>query len=310
MTTLVLIAGLVAIFGGIALVVMSVGVLTTERSGVTRSLAAVEALGAIPGSTREQLDPPFSQRVLLPAFHRLTALARRFTPQERIERLSRRMEFAGMPREWTVDRILAAKALGVFALGGFLALFLLMQGRPAQALILGAGGALLGWYLPEILLKNKAQKRSQQIQRSLPDVLDLLTISVEAGMGFDAALGNVARNSDGPLAEEFFRVLHEMQLGTGRMDTLRALADRTDVEDLRLFVSAMVQADAFGIPIANVLRTQAREMRIKRGQRAEEKAMKVPVKMMIPLILCIMPTLLVVIIGPGVVSIYENFVNR
>ncbi len=310
MTAFVLIIGLLAVFAGLAMVVMSVGVLTTERSGVTRSLAAVEALGVLPDSTREQLEPPFAQRVLVPALDRFTAFARRFTPQDRIERLSRRMELAGMPRQWTIDRVLAAKTLGIFAIGGLTLLYLLWLGRPGLALILGTIGAVFGWYLPEILLLNKAQKRSKEILNSLADTLDLLTISVEAGMGFDAALGNVARNSTGPLAEEFYRVLHEMQLGTGRMEAMRALADRTDVADLRMFVNAMVQADAFGIPIANVLRAQAREMRIKRAQRAEEKAMKVPVKMMFPLILFIMPVLFVIVIGPGAVNIMDNLINQ
>jgi tight adherence protein C len=145
--------------------------------------------------------------------------------------------------------------------------------------------------------------RTEQIRLELPDALDLLTISVEAGLAFDAALAQVARNSDGPLAAELFRVLKEMQIGTGRLDALRALAGRTDVEELRIFVGAMVQADSFGIPIASVLRVQSKEMRVKRSQRAEEKAQQVPVKILFPLIFCIMPALFVVVLGPAALKI-------
>jgi len=157
------------------------------------------------------------------------------------------------------------------------------------------------------VLYQAAYNRSDRIRRELPDALDLLSISVEAGLGFDAALSQVARNTQGPLADEFFRVLQEMQIGTGRSDAMRALGERTNVTELRGFVTAMVQADAFGIPIANVLRVQAREMRIKRSQRAEELAQKVPVKILFPLIFCILPALFIVILGPAAITIIDAF---
>jgi tight adherence protein C len=145
------------------------------------------------------------------------------------------------------------------------------------------------------------------MRRELPDALDLLSITVEAGLAFDAALSQVARNTTGPLADEFFRVLQEMQIGLGRTEALRALGDRANLPELRGFVTAMVQADAFGVPIANVLKVQARELRIKRSQRAEEQAQKVPVKILFPLIFCILPTLFVIVIGPAAISIIRNF---
>jgi tight adherence protein C len=144
------------------------------------------------------------------------------------------------------------------------------------------------------------------MRRELPDALDLLTISVESGLSFDGGLAQVARNAEGPLAGEFFRVLQEMQIGVGRTAAIRAMGERTDLTDLKQFAAAMVQADAFGIPIANVLRVQAREMRIKRSQRAEEQAQKVPVKILFPLIFCIFPMLMVVILGPSVVTIAKT----
>jgi tight adherence protein C len=136
--------------------------------------------------------------------------------------------------------------------------------------------------------------------------MDLLTISVEAGLGFDAALSQVARNTTGPLAEEFFRVLQEMQIGMGRLEALRALGERNNLGDLRSFVTAMVQADAFGIPIANVLRVQSAEMRVKRRQRAEETAQKIPVKILFPLIFFMLPALFIVVAGPGVIQIIDT----
>jgi tight adherence protein C len=169
------------------------------------------------------------------------------------------------------------------------------------------GLALLGWWTPDLTLYQVGYNRTEQIRRELPDSLDLLTISVEAGLGFDAALSQVARNTEGPLAEEFFRVLQEMQIGVGRADAMRALGERTDVPELRAFVTAMVQADSFGIPIANVLRVQSKELRVKRSQLVEEKAQKVPVKILFPLIFCILPVLFIVIIGPAAITIFEAF---
>jgi tight adherence protein C len=183
----------------------------------------------------------------------------------------------------------------------------LLLGSVLWALILGVGLAALGFFAPNIALYQAAYNRSDRILKDLPDALDLLVISVESGLGFDAALSQVARNTTGPLAEEFFRVLQEMQLGTGRPDAMRALIDRTDVSDLRGFITSMIQADTFGIPVAQVLRVQAREMRIRRTQRIEEAAQKVPVKILFPLIFCILPALFIVILGPAVISIIESF---
>jgi tight adherence protein C len=146
--------------------------------------------------------------------------------------------------------------------------------------------------------------------RSLSDAIDLLTISVESGLAFDAGLAQVARNTDGPLAAEFFRVLQEMQIGTGRLDAMRGMAERTNVPELKTLVGAMIQADAFGIPIANVLRVQSKEIRLKRSQRAEAAAQKVPVTILFPLIFCILPTLFIVILGPVAITLMQSGFGR
>lgn len=307
MQTWILYAGLLAVFVGLVGVVAAAGLGGGERAGVARSLAAVEAIKAAPDPMRQELDRPFSQRVISPFFARLTALGRRFTPNDQTARLRRKLDLAGNPPGWDSDRILAFKMLGLLV-GALLGVVLpLLAGNLLWAIVLGIGLAVLGLYLPNIILYQIAYERSEKIRRELPDALDLLVISVESGLGFDAALAQVARNTTGPLAEEFFRVLQEMQLGTGRANAMRALADRTDVDDLRTFVGAMVQADAFGIPVANVLRIQAREMRIRRTQRAEEAAQKVPVKILFPLIFCILPALFIVILGPAVIQILKAF---
>ena len=308
MNSWILYAGLAAVFLGIVGAVASLA-FTDDTGGVARSLAAVAAIKAAPDPLRKEFDRPFGERVVSPFFQRLTALGRRFTPKDQSARLRRRLDLAGNPPGWDTDRILAFKMLG-FLIGGVVGVLVpLLFGNVLAAIVFGIGGAIFGLFLPNIILYQTAFNRSERIQRELPDALDLLVISVEAGLGFDAALAQVARNTSGPLAEEFFRVLQEMQLGTGRSDAMRALADRTDVGDLRGFITAMVQADSFGIPIANVLRIQSREMRIRRSQRAEETAQKVPVKILFPLIFCIMPSLFIVILGPAAIQIINSFTS-
>ncbi len=161
--------------------------------------------------------------------------------------------------------------------------------------------------MPNLYLYQRSYERSQQIQRDLADATDLMTISVESGLGFDAAVQQVARNTDGPLAEEFSRMLREMQIGQGRSEALRGLGDRTDVTDLKSFVGAMVQADMLGIPVAQVLRVQSKEMRVKRRQLAETKAQQVPVKITVPLIFCILPCLFMAVMGPAVITVLDSF---
>lgn len=308
MTTMALLIGLGAVFFGLIIAVASVTVLGSQHHQVSRSLAAVEAIRTAPKAMLEELDRPFADRVLGPGKDRFVDLGRRFSPTGRTQKIRYRLDLAGNPPGWDVDRILGLKAL--FALvGGAVGLVVpLLLGLGFLRTIAATIGLLLtGWFAPTLWLYQKAYNRTQQMQRDLPDALDLLTISVEAGLAFDAAVAQVARNTQGPLAEEFFRVLQEMQIGTGRMDALRGLAERTDLPELRSFVGAMVQADAFGIPISSVLRVQAKEMRIKRSQRAEEAAQKVPVKILFPLIFCILPCLFIVIIGPAVVQIMRTF---
>ncbi len=240
---------------------------------------------------------------------RLTGLGHRFTASDQTDRIKRKLDLAGNPPNWDVDRVIAFKVLGLFA-GLILGLLLgaTVRRAPSHARLRHRSHPRWASTRPTWLLHQAAYNRSDQIRKDLPDALDLLTISVEAGLAFDAAVSQVARNTNGPLADEFFRVLQEMQIGMGRSEAMRALGERTDVDELQGFVTAMIQADAFGIPIANVLRIQAREMRIKRSQRAEEQAQKVPVKILFPLIFCILPCLFIVVLGPAAINIYDAII--
>jgi tight adherence protein C len=303
-----LVIGLLCIFAALALLVLSLGYDSMRSTGVSRSLEAVRAMQSGP---REQpaneLNSSFGSRIGRPLLRRLTLVGRRLDPASQTSHLRRRLDLAGNPDGWDVDRLLAFKTLGLILgllFGGALALIVDWSTGLKLAMVVAA--ALLGWFVPDLVLYQAGYERTQRMRRELPDALDLLTISVESGLSFDGGLAQVARNAEGPLAGEFFRVLQEMQIGVGRTAAIRAMGERTDLTDLKQFAAAMVQADAFGIPIANVLRVQAREMRIKRSQRAEEQAQKVPVKILFPLIFCIFPMLMVVILGPSVVTIAKT----
>jgi tight adherence protein C len=308
MAILLLLAGVGALFLGITLAMTAVGTDVDERRAVGRSLAAVEAIRSAPDEMKKDLDKPFTDRVITPAMEQLTTLGRRFTPDDQAARIRRKLDLAGNPTGWDVNRIIAFKMLGLFA-GAVVGLMLglLVGSSPLVIIGLIIGSAVLGYFAPSIALYQSAYNRTEQMRKDLPDALDLLTISVEAGMAFDSAVSQVARNTRGPLADEFFRVLQEMQIGLSRAEAIRAMGDRTDLSELRNFASAMVQADTLGIPVASVLRVQANEMRVKRSQRAEEQAQRVPVKILFPLIFCILPVLFIIILGPAAITIFESF---
>jgi tight adherence protein C len=238
-------------------------------------------------------------------------IARRLSGSDAPERIRLRLDVAGNPVGWTVERVQAGKVIGAIVMFFVSVAFAQLVGFGLVVKILVIVGATLaGWLGPNMFLYQKIYDRSGRMQRELPDAIDLMTISVESGLAFDAAVQQVAKNTEGPLADEFSRVLREMQIGKGRAEALRSLADRTNVDDVKSFVTAMVQADSFGIPIANVLRIQSHEMRTKRRQRAEEKAQKVPVKITVPLIFCILPCLFIAVMGPAVIHIMDSFANK
>lgn len=298
----VLVTGLAALCASGTLALSALAVGADDRQRVQRSLAAVAAtrVGGAPVLQAEVVG--FTDRVMLPLLVMTGRLARRFSPGGVAEKLQNRLDVAGNPSGWSVERVLSVKGLGLLlGLGLGLAV-----GSGGTALLVAGVFAAGGFFLPDVLVYNTGVKRQTDLGRSLPDSMDLLTISVEAGLGFDAALSQVAQNTDGPLAGEFFRVLQEMQIGTSRAEAFRGLADRTTVPELKAFVSSLVQADQFGIPVASVLREQSKELRVKRRQRAEERAQKVPVKIMVPLVLFIFPVIFIVILGPAAAGYFDR----
>jgi tight adherence protein C len=236
----------------------------------------------------------------------LARLAEELTPAGTVARLNRLAGTAGRPAAWPVPRLVAAKL--VLALIAAVLGLLVVSGRPgALTIIMAATVTGVSYFLPEMLLYSRGQERQQAIALELADTLDQMTIAVEAGLGFESAMARAGANGKGPLAEELVRTLQDIAVGQPRKEAYLALADRTGVQDLRRFIRAVVQADQYGVSIADVLRTQAQEMRLKRRQRAEEKAMQIPVKVIFPLILCILPTLFIVLLGPAVMDIAAAF---
>ncbi len=223
-----------------------------------------------------------------------------------VARLNRLAGRAGRPADWPVPKLVAAKlVLAVIAAGLGL---LVVSARPEPLMIaIAVAVTVVVYFVPELLLYSRGQERQTAIGLELPDTLDQMTIAVEAGLGFESAMARAGKNGKGPLAEELVRTLQDIAVGQPRREAYLALADRTDVQDLRRFIRAVVQADAYGVSIADVLRTQAQEMRLKRRQRAEEKAMQIPVKVIFPLILCILPVLFIVLLGPAAMDIVDAF---
>ena len=311
MDLIFLLGGLLGVFAALFLTLTAIGVFTNEARGVSKSLTVIEAFSAAPPEMQRELTPSFQDRVLGPLLDRSLAMGKRITRSDHSERIKQKLEVAGNPPGWTVDRVTSLKFLGLVIVPVVGLLLSLMMGLSLSIMLLVLlGSAVVGYTAPNMYLYQLGYDRTNKMQRALPDALDLLTISVESGLGFDAALSQVARNTEGPLAEEFARVLQEMQIGKGRAQALRALGDRTHVDDVKQFASAMVQADQLGIPIAQVLRVQSREIRTKRRQRAEEQAQKVAVKILMPLIFFILPCLFIAVLGPAGITIFESFSGR
>lgn len=308
MTTLLLFLSLTSLFTSVFLLCMSTGMAVSDRVSVRSSLKKLDAYGRI-SALQEELARPFLDRVIIPVMRIFTKIGKRLTPAGYLENIRHRLELAGKAKDFDADRFLAFKGFCLIASGGLISLFVLFGGRSAAQVLLGAIFIVFCFFLPDLWLGRRMAKRQKAIRLALPDMLDLLTISVEAGLGFDAALHKVVKNTTGPLSEEFFRLLQEIQLGTSRSEAFRNLGRRTQVDELGSFILAMLQAEVFGISIGKVLRVQAKELRIKRQQRAEEMAQKAPVKIIFPLVICIFPAVLVVIMGPAVIQIYESILK-
>jgi len=303
---MILLIILLAVAAAIALITYTVLSQVDERAVVRSSLRQLD--GYEVETVRDQeLLRPFSERALVPFLNGLTGIGRRLTPVGYVEGIRQKFVHSGRGTAEAVDRFLAIRVVTVALVPlWFLMVFFVLRATGLMSLVLFGLGALVLLLGPDAMLNRKVDERKHQIQRKLPDILDLLTISVEAGLGFEQALDRTVAAVPGPLSDEFGRMLGEIRAGASRGEAMRAMEARTDVPEVRSFVLAILQADTFGVSIGRVLRAQADEMRIKRRQLAQEKAQKAPVKMLIPMVFCIFPALFVVIIGPAGISIAEN----
>ena len=256
----------------------------------------------------EELEESFWERVIKPILDRISTFFVKFTPSGIKDNLRKRLILAGHPLNLEVKEFLALQGSLVFITPGILFIILFFLGAEFKTVLtFSLLASAVGLVIPIFFLGKKISERQAKIQRSLPDVLDLLTVSVEAGLGFDAALVKVVDKVSGPISEEFERLLQEIRMGKPRRDAMRDLGKRTNVDDLTKFITSIVQADKLGVSIGKVLRVQSDQIRQKRSQRAEAEAMKAPVKMLLPLILFIFPTIFIVLLGPAVIKIMNSF---
>jgi tight adherence protein C len=295
--------------GAILLIVMGLA----GSSPVDPVQARLTQLGTMQAKNLEELElqQPFLERTLRPLAATLSARMSRVASTSFSEKTEKRLALAGNPGDLRVADWLGIKAIGAIV-GAILFFFLFgivgLLGFPFLiGLLLALVGALFGYTAPEFWLGGRVKKRQKAILLLIPDALDLLTISVRAGLGFDAALGKVTEKLKGPLSEEFRRALAELRVGKARRDALRDIVTRTEVVPLTNFIGAIIQAEQLGVSISKVLQVQSEQLRIERRQRAEEQAAKAPIKMLFPLVGCIFPSLFIVILGPAMILIVKNF---
>lgn len=279
-----------------------------EREMILKRLFFWEKTDVSTGPINEKLQKPFKERIIRPLLLYLSEISGQWVPAQIRTKLQQKLILAGTPGglgsgEFITLQLGSAVILGILLLT--LGQFLHWSFKTKILMILV--GTSFGYLIPELLLKNQIKKRQQIILHNLPDILDLLTVSVEAGLGFDGALFKVTEKSKGILSQEFNRVLQEIRMGKSRREALRDLADRIQVEELSALVSSIIQADQLGVSMGNVLRLQSAQIRLQRRQRAEEKAMKAPIKMLIPLLLFIFPTIFLVLLGPAAIQILKAF---
>ncbi len=276
-----------------------------EKADVRDSLRRLEGY-QIQDVRDQEMLAPIGERVVAPILDGLTGVARRFTPAGYGESIALKLVHAGNPPNLNVDKILVMKLLGLVSVVFWIPILLVLH---FAGMLLFVGVIVLwgaAFMYPDVVVNRKIEDREKEISRKLPDILDLLVISVEAGLGFEQALDRTCTAVPGALSEEFRRMLHEIRIGATRADALRDMADRSNVAELRAFILAMIQADTFGVSISRLLRSQAEETRTRRRLMAQEKAQKAPVKMLFPLVFCIFPSIFVVILGPAMINISRS----
>jgi tight adherence protein C len=296
----------VLVFGGILLLIIGLA----GGSPVDPVQARLTQLGSVQAKNLEELElqQPFAERTLRPLIARLSKMGGRLSRVSSTEVAEKRLAMAGNPGDLKLTDWMGVKILVSIAVGALMfLLFGVISANLMGGLLLAVVGAGVGFLLPEFWLGRKIKARQKIILVMIPDTLDLLTISVRAGLGFDAALAKVVEKLPGPLSDEFRRALAEVRVGKARRDALRDMVPRTNVAPLSNFIGAIVQAEQLGVSISKVLQIQSEQLRIERRQRAEEQAAKAPIKMLFPLVGCIFPSLFIVILGPALISIVKTF---
>ena len=300
----------ILIFGGVLLLGVLIYIGLREESGndpLQNRLLQIADDSEMPETLEElELSIPFRDRVLLPFARGLAGIMIRFTPQRQLEATRRKLELAASTTDATAFFGFRIITTVIGAIAGAALAFVVFDEGLVMSLLMVAGAALLGFYFPILSLNSRIRKRQESVLKALPDALDLLVICVEAGLGFDMAMGRVYEKWDNELAIEFGRVLREVQLGKLRREALKDMANRIDVPDVNSFTAAIIQADQLGVSMAQILRVQADQMRTKRRQRAQEKAQQAPVKMMIPMVLLIFPSIWIVLLGPAALKIKDG----
>ncbi len=302
-----ILVGIVVVIIAVAVIMVSLRRNTqgNDEDPLQARLAEFIQRGDVASLEEIELSQPFSERVIIPTLNRIGEISARFTPQKVIQDTARQMELAGNP--WPIDpatflaiRFILGVVLGGLAVTAFVGSTAWQTSDKAMFI----GGATIGgFWLPQIMLSSRVTRRQKDIRRSMPDALDLLTICVEAGLGFDAAMSHVAQKWETELSMAFARVIREIQLGKLRRDALKDMSDRLGIPEMTSFVAAIIQSEQLGVSLAKVLRIQSDQMRIKRRQHAEEEAHKAPIKMIIPLALLIFPSILIIILTPAALQI-------
>jgi tight adherence protein C len=300
---------MITTFSSILLFIIGITMKTERdmiRDRVERFSTSGESIGA---PLHPEFQASFGDRVLRPFLRQLAVLGLKFTPSGATSAIEKKMETAGHPMKMGVKEFVGAKVLciGVFVILAYWAYSYMRANKPEYALVSGILILVVGVLLPDYVLQKVIEARQSKIRRALPDTIDLLTVSVEAGVGFDGAMARVSEKMKGPFTEELVRALEEMRLGKSRMQALRDMGARVAMIEVTTFVAALYQAEQLGVSISKVLRVQGDTMRVRRSQMARELASKLPVKMLFPLVIFIFPALFVVTLGPAVIQIYRVF---
>lgn len=308
-TLIIIIIGVVVIGGAITLIAIGLRESSNQVDPLQERLMEFAARGETANLEEIELSQPLSERVILPLARKLGEIATRFTPQNALQETALKLEQAGNPRGIEPTIFWASRfitAIGLAGLLGFVFTIATIDWTWGRKLGIVAIFTILGFYLPELLLRSRIQRRQKEITQSMPDSLDLLTICVEAGLGFDGAMAKVYEKWDNELSRAFGRVLREIQLGKLRREALRDMEIRIGIPEMTSFVAAIIQSEQLGVSMARVLRIQSDQMRIKRRQAAEEQAQKAPIKMLFPMGVLIFPSILIILLGPAAVMLMQS----